>query len=222
MAFNLPPIRAVYSAALGAVLVYFTGNYELSNRKYFEPKTVIIYSLYMQSFCSASVAACFLADAHIEKPYLLQQLPKISVTLFFISFYFTRISSVFYFRILAKSGKCQDNVSIVSWIVTVILLGFKVSGYEEYHKSLGITIGITFGFLHLTIAFFVNEQVPKVYGLTENEILKLFGFCSLRNLIRYEDHRTFTCSEGTQLYFRNLTTGKVAIDVILNYSNLKN
>lgn len=65
LAFDLSLTAALYIASLGAVLVFLSANYQFDNKK-FEPKTFIVYGLFAQSFCSASLATCFFAESGDE------------------------------------------------------------------------------------------------------------------------------------------------------------
>lgn len=41
---------------------------------------------------------------------------------------------MFYIKILCRSGNCTDSASTLSWVVTIILIGFKVVDYEDFSK----------------------------------------------------------------------------------------
>ncbi|UMM26041.1 hypothetical protein L5515_005602 [Caenorhabditis briggsae] len=74
-----------------------------------------------------------------------------------------------------------------------------------------------YGFLYLSLALYINDKLPEVRGLLDHEISKLFGFGNLETVLKYEEHRTFSCNEGSIYYFRNLTNEKIAIDI--SFSN---
>ncbi|KAF1760345.1 hypothetical protein GCK72_008594 [Caenorhabditis remanei] len=217
LSFNIPITHAVYMTFLGALLVHFSGFYKMDNWKY-EPKTCIVYGLYMMSFCSAALAACFFAQGDVDNELILIVLPKVSCIIFFISFYLTRISSVFYVNILCAPCKSSEVAGKLTWLVAVILMAFNLVGYEDYQKSLGITL-IVYGFLYLSLAFFISDKLPETRGLFDHEVAKLFGFYQLQHVLKYEEHRTLSCSDGTTFYFRNLTNDKVAINLIFSNPN---
>ncbi|PIC40592.1 hypothetical protein B9Z55_011880 [Caenorhabditis nigoni] len=215
LSFNLSLTKALYIAFLGATLVYSTGYYQFDNLN-FEPKSVVVYGLFIQSFCSAALTACFFANKNYEDAMILQVLPKLSILLFYTAFYLNRVASIFYVRIISRAQQLTDGVTLLSWVVTVILLGFNIVGYEGYKKSLGITM-VAYGFLYLSLGLYIKDKVPEARGLMDHEISKLFGFGNLETVLKYEEHRTFSCNEGSIFYFRNLTNEKIAIDI--SFSN---